>query len=121
MEEIAPLAYLHDFYGALLTPKQRAVWELHHDEDLSLTEIAAQEKMSRQAVHDLLRRTEKRLLNYEEKLGLAARFAAEKNKLLRLTALLAGAERRDFATEAAWRRHGRALACAEEMLTDILQ
>ncbi|MDR1070223.1 MAG: hypothetical protein LBL37_05555 [Gracilibacteraceae bacterium] len=119
--KIARLAYLFDFYGSLLTRRQQDVWKSHYEEDLSPPEIAAQENMSRQAVHDLLRRTERRLRLYEEQLGLVARFTAEKEKLLELLALLGEAAAEDFAAEDAWMRHKRAQACAEDILADIMR
>lgn len=61
---------LYDFYGKLLTPKQREVMRLYYEEDLSLGEIAEELKISRQAVHDILRRSEQALEKYEKKLGL---------------------------------------------------
>jgi predicted DNA-binding protein YlxM (UPF0122 family) len=118
--EIVLLAYLFDFYGALLTPRQRAVWGWHYEDDLSLAEIAAQENMSRQAVYDLLRRTERRLRAYEEQLGLVARFTAEQEKLRALLALCAEAHAEDFATDAAWRRHQRLQAWLGEIWADIM-
>ncbi len=57
-------------YGALLTDKQREIATLYFEEDYSLAEIAQQEQVSRQSVHDTLHRVEKQLRSYEEKLGL---------------------------------------------------
>lgn len=82
MKKFAEMALLVDFYGPLLTEKQRNVWDLHYQQDLSLTEIAEIARISRQAIHDLLKRTEKILVGYEEKLGLVQRFLAEREKLL---------------------------------------
>jgi predicted DNA-binding protein YlxM (UPF0122 family) len=64
------MGLLCDYYGVLLTDKQRRVVELHHHSDLSLGEIAQLEGISRQAVHDVLRRAETSLAGYEAKLGL---------------------------------------------------
>ncbi|MDR0433448.1 MAG: hypothetical protein LBH21_00120 [Gracilibacteraceae bacterium] len=119
--KIAQLAYLYDFYAPLLTPRQRDVWELRYNEDLSPPEIAGRENMSRQAVHDLLRRTERRLYLYEEQLGLVTRFTAEKEKLLALIELLAEAKAEDFNAETAWLRHKRAQTSASDILADILR
>jgi predicted DNA-binding protein YlxM (UPF0122 family) len=82
MKKFAEMALLVDFYGPLLTEKQRNVWDLHYQQDLSLTEIAEIARISRQAIHDLLKRTEKILVGYEEKLGLVQRFLTEREKLL---------------------------------------
>jgi hypothetical protein len=82
MKKFAEMALLVDFYGPLLTEKQRNVWDLRYQQDLSLTEIAELAGISRQAIHDLLKRTEKILVGYEEKLGLVQRFLTEREKLL---------------------------------------
>ena len=64
---------LYDFYGPLLTAHQQKVYEMAVYEDLSLNEIADIEGVSKQAVHDLLKRTTTLLKGYEEKLGLIAK------------------------------------------------
>jgi len=64
------LNLLFDFYGVLLTDKQKELFELHYQYDLSLGEIAENFQISRQAVHDLLRRTIVQLNNYEDHLQL---------------------------------------------------
>ena len=63
-----------DFYGALLTDHARELMRLRVEEDMSLQEIADLFGISRQAVHDSLSRSEKQLIEFEEKLGLIARF-----------------------------------------------
>ena len=65
---------LLDFYGELLTEKQRQCYDLHFNEDLSLAEIAEQCGVSRQGVWDNIRRAEAALTEYEEKTGLVRRF-----------------------------------------------
>lgn len=74
MEKIVREGLLYDFYGQLLTRHQREVYEQVVYDDLSLTEIAEQTGVSKQAVHDLIRRTTAQMSGYEEKLGLIARF-----------------------------------------------
>ena len=61
---------LYDVYRELLTEKQREYMELYYREDLSLAEIADEFEVSRNAVHDNIRRTEKLLASYEEKLKI---------------------------------------------------
>ena len=61
---------LYAIYQTLLTDKQRTYMELYYHEDLSLSEIAEEAGVSRTAVHDNIRRTEKLLLTYEEKLKI---------------------------------------------------
>ena len=65
--------WLLTIYGALLTDKQRDIATLYFEEDLSLAEIAQQEGVSRQSVHDTLQRVEKQLRTLEEKLGMRSR------------------------------------------------
>lgn len=81
LEQRAQLAVLYDLYGGLLTEKQQNVFDLYHQCDLSLGEIAAEQNISRPAVHDLIKRTEHLLEKYEEKLHLAQR-EMERRKLL---------------------------------------
>lgn len=68
------IAWLFDFYGDMLTEKQRLVVELYYDEDLSLSEIAENQSITRQGVRDSLKRAEAQMREMEERLHLAARF-----------------------------------------------
>lgn len=73
VSEIDNMAYeslLYDFYGVLLTDKQREVMELYHEENYSIVEIARELKVSKQAIYDNLRKSDKILREYEAKLGL---------------------------------------------------
>ena len=72
---------LLDLYGELLTEKQRACFDLHCNEDLSLSEIAEQLSITRQGVWDNIRRAEAALNEYEEKTGLLRRLNAVRRKL----------------------------------------
>ena len=74
IEKIAQQSLLYDFYGQLLTQKQRNIVEMYTQENLSLAEISEEIGISRQAVHDALRKGRKSLEKYEEKLGLVERF-----------------------------------------------
>ena len=65
---------LFDFYGELLTDKQREYFDLRYNEDLSLGEIAEQSGISRQGVWDIIRRAETAMTEIEEKTGLIKRF-----------------------------------------------
>ena len=65
------ISLLNDYYGVLLTNKQREMLELFYNDDMSLGELAEQFSVSRQAVRDAIQRGEKSLFEYEEKLGLA--------------------------------------------------
>ena len=73
MEHIVEYTLLYDFYGEMLTPHQKAVYEAALFDDLSLTEIAEEQGISRQGVHDLIKRCNKILTGYEEKLHLVER------------------------------------------------
>ncbi len=74
MEDIIKLGRLYDFYGELLTDHQKEVYEDFVYNDLSLSEIAESYGISRQGVHDLVKRINTILAKYEEKLGLVSRF-----------------------------------------------
>ena len=69
---------LFDFYGDLLTDKQREYYDLHYNQDLSLAEIAASRGMSREGVWDNIRRAAPALRDTEARLGLVQRFAAQR-------------------------------------------
>ncbi len=79
MESKVELAYLYDFYGELLNEHQRYIYEEHVLNDLSLGEIAEEEGISRQAVHDMVKRTKVKLMDYENKLHLVEKFMHIKN------------------------------------------
>lgn len=72
---------LLDFYGELLTDKQRECFDLHYNEDLSLSEIAEQLGISRQGVWDNIRRAESAMKEIEEKTGLIRRFEGTRRAL----------------------------------------
>ena len=74
LEKTTHINYLFDFYQVLLTDKQRKYMSLYYLEDYSLGEISEVCHISRQAVYDNIRRTEKLLESYEEKLGLFHKF-----------------------------------------------
>lgn len=121
MKQIAEMALLFDFYGPLLTEKQSKIWDLYYQEDLSLSEIAGQEGISRQAVHDLLKRTEKILEGYEQRLGLIFRFLKEREKLDAIQSLLENITIDDFATESAWQRQQDINSRIREIISDTLE
>ena len=70
---------LYDFYGRLLTVHQQRIYEDVVFNDLSLSEIAENEGISRQGVSDLIKRCNKSLVSYEEKLGLIKKFDETKS------------------------------------------
>ena len=69
MEKLAEVANLLDLSGELLTSKQRAVLDLYYNHDLSLAEIAEARNISRQGVHDLIKRGERSLYKLDKKLN----------------------------------------------------
>lgn len=81
MEEIFQQTMLYDFYGELLTEHQRSVYEDVVLNDMSLTEVAESNEISRQAVSDLMKRIHKLLQGYEAKLHLVEKFTCAKDKL----------------------------------------
>ena len=73
VSEIDNMAFeslLYDFYGVLLTDTQREVMELYHEENYSIVEIARELKVSKQAIYDNLKKSDRILREYEAKLGL---------------------------------------------------
>lgn len=74
MKDVVGRGYLLDFYGALLTERQRYCMQEHYENDLSLGEIAEELKVSRQAVYDNLQRANQILDDYEAKLHLVEQF-----------------------------------------------
>lgn len=69
------MTLLFDFFGDLLTEKQRDYFDLYYNDDLSLSEIAEQNGISRQGVRDLIVRAENTLRSFEEKTGVVERFS----------------------------------------------
>ncbi len=74
MEDKLRQGFLYDFYGELLNEHQRNIYESYIIEDLSLSEIADEQGISRQGVHDLIKRCNKMLEGYEDKLHLVDKF-----------------------------------------------
>jgi len=73
-EKMMEISMLFDFYGQLLTQKQKTILQLYYEDDLTLAEIAENLGISRQAVHDASRKAEKALHEYERTLGLVRKF-----------------------------------------------
>ena len=101
MEERLKLAFLIDFYGALLTDKQRQCLEMYIFEDLSFSEIGEDMGISRQAVYDMVHRSEQTLEEYEAKLGLLSRYKNVTNALNDVYAGIAALETLDNTDEVA--------------------
>jgi hypothetical protein len=87
MKDIYKSSLLYDFYGELLTKHQKEIYEDFILNDLSLGEIAEERGISRQGVHDLVKRCDKILNGYEEKLHLIERFSKTKEDVQKICAL----------------------------------
>ena len=81
MERIVRQGLLYDFYGVLLTEHQRKIYEDVVFQDLSISEIAREVGISRQGVHDLVKRCDKILESYEDRLGLVEKFERTKESV----------------------------------------
>ncbi len=87
------LCVLYDFYGNMLTDKQREVFELYYSEDLSLAEIAEHTGITRQGVRDSIKHAEASLLDMEERLGAISRARQLREGLDAIRRLAAEVER----------------------------
>lgn len=81
MEPFVIKSYLYDFYGELLTEHQRRIYEEINFNDYSAAEVARDEGISRQSVHDLMKRCDRLLEEYEERLHLVERFIRIREKV----------------------------------------
>lgn len=81
------ISYLLDFYGQVLTEKQREVMEQYYNDDLSLAEIAVNFGITRQGVRDSIKRGETILLDLEEKVGFAQRYRVVRQSVARIEEL----------------------------------
>lgn len=81
MDKIIERGLLFDFYGELLTSHQQKIYSEIVFNDLSLGEMSEQEGISRQGIHDLIKRCDKMLMEYENKLGLIKKFQKIKHEV----------------------------------------
>lgn len=114
LEERVMLSLLYDFYGALLKENQRRMFEASVLEDYNFSEIAKEEGISRQGAYDAIKRATRQLREYEEKLGLVARFQRQKELVRELHRKLQG-QQVPPEQEASWREIYRLLG---EILED---
>lgn len=70
IDNATKMSILYDYYGKLLTEKQNKIFRLYHDDNLSLSEIGQELGVSKQGVHDALKKAEAALTEFENKLGL---------------------------------------------------
>lgn len=87
MIKIVEQSLLYDFYGELLTKHQKEIYEDVVIHDYSLSEIANEKGISRQGVHDLIKRCDRTLRGYEDKLHLVERFMNTKQDVLTIRQL----------------------------------
>lgn len=88
MSKNLEISYLLDFYGDMLTEKQRDVMEQYYNDDFSLAEIAENYGITRQGVRDAIKRSEGILLELEEKVGFAARYRTIQENLNKMGELV---------------------------------
>lgn len=81
MEKNVKISILLDIYGKMLTEKQYSLLDDYYNNDLSLSEIAENENITRQAVRDNLKKGENNLFEYEEKLGFMKKTVEQENKV----------------------------------------
>ncbi len=81
LDQAIEIMELYDVYQDLLTEKQKAYFEAYYYNDYSLTEIAENMSVSRNAVHDQLKRTVKKLYHFEEKLAVRSK-NKQRNKII---------------------------------------
>lgn len=99
MDRIVERGMLYDFYGELLTDHQRQVYGALVLEDMSLSEIAEEYNISRQGVHDLIKRCDKQLEMYEEKLCLIDRFRKVRANVEKIEAITDNMEIKKIANQ----------------------
>lgn len=78
MEKNVKISILSEIYGKLLTKKQLNILEDYYNQDLSLSEIADNNKITRQAVRDILKKGENKLFEFEEKLKIMKKTLKQK-------------------------------------------
>ena len=97
MEKIVEQGLLYDFYGELLTEHQRQIYEARVFDNLSLGEITQDMGISRQGVHDLVKRCDKILQDYEDKLHLLQKFLSIKETVTQIESITNQEEVRSLA------------------------
>ena len=81
MEKNVQISMLCEIYGKLLTKKQLSILQDYYDKDLSLSEIAQNQNITRQAVRDIIKKGENKLFEFEEKLGIMKKTFKQEEKI----------------------------------------
>lgn len=105
---------LLDCYGALLPDKQRDLLDVYHNQDLSLAELAEEQSVSRQAVHEAIKRGESALLSFEVKLGFLAKQEGWQDLITELQSWPLESDAALDAKRTVWLRRAEALLQADE-------
>ena len=101
MENNVKISMLNQIYGKLLTQKQYEIIDDYYNNDLSLSEIAENNKITRQAVRDILKKGEKKLFEYEEKLMFMKRMLNQEKRIEKVLAELTKIQKNDSDQEIA--------------------
>lgn len=99
MNKDLKISVLMDFYGQMLTEKQRESMEFYYNDDLSLSEISEHMGITRQGVRDFIKRGEKQLIELENVLGLAERFEAMNNEFINITKIIQDIQTHDLSQD----------------------
>lgn len=119
MEKIVEQGLLYDYYGELLTEHQKKIYEDAVYQDLSLSEIAEEAGISRQGVHDLIKRCDKILQEYEDKLHLVAKANAAKAKAEEICRIASDAFKSDEAVEDSAARMKRIHELSQSLMEEL--
>ena len=114
LDEIVALSILYDFYGELLSDHKKQIFEDYVLNDLSLSEIAAEQGISRQGVYDIVRRCTTELKEYEAKLSLVGRFKSIKEKLSAIKEIVS-----EVSTNKAMAQINRITTLADDILKEL--
>ncbi len=114
MQEVVRLTLLYDFYGELLTGHQRQIFEAVVLEDQGYAEVAAQKGISRQGVHDLIKRCTVQLNEYEASLHLVEKFLSIKKQVQLIREEVSNAEQRHVSVDT-----HRLLQLADRILEEL--
>lgn len=99
MDNVFEITLLMDFYGQLLTERQYEILDYHYNNDYSLGEIAEILNISRQGVHDNIKRSKILLNKMEEKLGLIERFTLQKKTAQKVLKYIQGIKKENLSTD----------------------